>query len=115
MRIKGEDKRMGYCFDVAVDERRNKLYVVAGDLGIHVFRVQDGELHFITSLRDEGEEGYYRNLKIAGDRLFLADFRRGLGHRHARLQTRDVVEAAPAALPLARLERERRPHVHRLV
>ena len=75
MRIKGEDKFMGYCFDVALDERGNKLCVAAGDAGMFVFHVQDGELHFITNVRGEG---YYRNLKIAGDRLFLADCDRGL-------------------------------------
>ncbi len=77
MSIKGKDKNMGYCFDVALDERRNKLYVAGANVGMFVFRVQDGELHFITSLREEGE-CYYRNLKIAGDRLFLADGDRGL-------------------------------------
>ena len=73
--IKGEKKRMGYCFDVAFDETRNKLYVAAGKGATHVFSARDGDLQFVTTMRDEG---YHRNLKIAGDRLFLADFLRGL-------------------------------------
>jgi tetratricopeptide (TPR) repeat protein len=73
--VKGEDKNMGYSFDVALDERRNKLYVAGADAGMFVFRVQDGELRFITSVVGKG---YYRNLKITGDRLFLADSDRGL-------------------------------------
>ncbi len=73
--IKGEKKRMDYCFDVAFDETRNKLYVAAGYSGMHIFDAREGELQFVTTMRDEG---YHRNLKIAGDRLFLADFLRGL-------------------------------------
>jgi len=73
--IKGEQKFMGYCFDAALNEKGDKLYVAGGQVGLHVFAVRDGELQLIISVC---MEGYYRNLKIAGDRLFLADGERGL-------------------------------------
>ena len=73
--FKGEDKFMGYCFDAALDEKADRLYVAGGQAGSHVFAVREGDLQFITTVH---EKGYHRNLKIAGDRLFLADARRGL-------------------------------------
>ncbi len=73
--IKGGQKSMGYCFDAAVNQRGDRLYVAGGQAGLHIFAVRDGELRLITTVCIEG---YYRNLKIAGDRLFLADAQRGL-------------------------------------
>jgi len=72
---KGRDKKMGYCFDAAFDTARNRLYVVGGSAGMHVFSVTRGEFHFVTTVYDEG---YYRNIKISGDRAFVADAGRGL-------------------------------------
>jgi hypothetical protein len=72
---KGRDKKMGYCFDAAFDSARNRLYVVAGIGGMHVFEVSHGYLNFVTTFYDES---YYRNIKISGDRAFVADVGRGL-------------------------------------
>jgi hypothetical protein len=66
---------MGYCFDVAYHERTDRLYVAGGARGIHVFEVKKGEFNFITTVRDGG---YHRNLKISGDRAYVADTKRGL-------------------------------------
>ena len=72
---KGRDKRMEYCFDAAFDTARDRLYVVAGYAGMHVFDVSDGKLNFVTTIYDEG---YYRNIKVSGDRAYIADAYRGL-------------------------------------
>ncbi len=68
-------KRMGYCFDAAFHEKTSRLFVAGGDQGTHVFEVAEGKLKFVTTVADGG---YHRNLKISGDRLYLADNRRGL-------------------------------------
>jgi hypothetical protein len=68
-------KRMGYCFDVATDENNGRLYVAAGERGVHIFNLLQGELQYVSTYYDDG---YYRNLKISGDRAFIADSRRGL-------------------------------------
>jgi hypothetical protein len=68
-------KPMGYCFDAAFHEKTSRLFVAGGDRGTHVFEVADGKFKFITTVADGG---YHRNLKIAGDRLYLADMDRGL-------------------------------------
>jgi hypothetical protein len=73
--VKGEQKSMGYCFDAALNEKGDRLYVAGGQAGLHVFSVREGELQLVMSVC---VEGYYRNLKILGDRLFLADTQRGL-------------------------------------
>ena len=72
---KGRDKRMEYCFDAAFDTARDRLYVVAGYAGMHVFDVSDGKLNFVTTIYDEG---YYRNIKVSGDRAYISDANRGL-------------------------------------
>lgn len=66
---------MGYCFDVAFHERTNKLYVAAGSMGTHVFEITEGKFNYITTVY---EGGYHRNIKISGDRAYLADGKRGL-------------------------------------
>lgn len=44
-------------------------------MGTHVFKVTDGKLNFVTTVYDGG---YHRNLKISGDRAYVADGKRGL-------------------------------------
>ena len=72
---KGRNKRMGYCFDAAFHEKTNRLYVTAGAVGTHVFEVTKGQFNYITTVY---EGGYHRNLKISGDRAYVADAKRGL-------------------------------------
>jgi len=67
------EKRMGYCFDVARDADR--VYVAAGDAGMHVLDVSEGVLRYIQTYHDRG---YYRNLKIAAGKAYVADTERGL-------------------------------------
>jgi len=68
------NNKIGHCFDVAYDPVQNRLFAVAGYQGMHVFNVSDGNLSFVTTVYDEG---YYRNLKISGNRAFIADTSRG--------------------------------------
>jgi hypothetical protein len=72
---KGRNRRMGYCFDAAFDTAGDRLYVVAGDAGMHVFDVAKGKLDYLLTTYDEG---YYRNVKISKNRAFVADTKRGL-------------------------------------
>jgi hypothetical protein len=72
---KGRNKRMGYCFDAAFHEETNRLYVAAGALGTHVFEVTKGKFNYTTTVY---EGGYHRNLEILGNRVYLADAKRGL-------------------------------------
>ncbi|MFB0554999.1 MAG: LVIVD repeat-containing protein [Phycisphaerae bacterium] len=72
---KGRNKKMGYCFDAAFHEKTNRLYVAAGPMGTHVFEVTKGKFNYITTVYGGG---YHRNLKISGDRAYLADGKRGL-------------------------------------
>jgi hypothetical protein len=67
------EKKIGYCFDVALDADR--LYVAAGDAGMHMLDASEGALQYIKPYHDRG---YYRNLKIAGGRAYVADTERGL-------------------------------------
>ena len=67
------EKKMGYCFDVALDSSR--LYAVAGDTGLHVLDVSKENLNYILTYHDRG---YYRNLKISGGKAYVADTERGL-------------------------------------
>ncbi|MDT8304106.1 MAG: hypothetical protein RQ760_21670 [Sedimentisphaerales bacterium] len=72
---KGRNKVMGYCFDAAFHEHTNRLFVAGGAKGTHIFEVTDGKLNFVTTVYDGG---YHRNLKILGDRAYVADAKRGL-------------------------------------
>lgn len=67
------EKKIGYCFDVALDADR--LYVAAGDAGLHTLDVSEGTLRYIQTYHDRG---YYRNLKLSGGRAYVADGERGL-------------------------------------
>lgn len=69
------NNKIGYCFDVAYDPIQKRLFAVAGYQGLHVFNVSDGNLSFVTTVYDEG---YYRNLKISGNKAFIADTSKGL-------------------------------------
>ena len=70
-----DKKRMGYCFDVATSDDGSRLYVAAGDRGMHIFDLDQGHMKYITTYYDDG---YYRNLKVLRDRAYIADSRRGL-------------------------------------
>ena len=72
---KGRNKVMGYCFDAAFHEKTNRLFVAGGVMGTHVFEVTNGKLNFVTTVFDGG---YHRNLKISGDRAYVAYAKRGL-------------------------------------
>ena len=67
--------KVGYCFDAAFHEKTSRVYVTAGPAGTHVLDVNEGKFQFITTIQDGG---YHRNLKISGDRAFVADAKRGL-------------------------------------
>ena len=67
------EKKIGYCFDVALDADR--LYVAAGDAGMHVLDVSEGSLRYTQPYHDRG---YYRNLKLLAGRAYVADTERGL-------------------------------------
>jgi hypothetical protein len=70
-----DKKRMGYCFDVATSEDGSRLFVAAGDRGMHIFDLDQGYMKYTTTYYDDG---YYRNLKVVRDRVYVADSRRGL-------------------------------------
>ena len=85
---KGRSRKMGYCFDAAFHEKTNRLYVAAGSEGTHVFEMADGTFNYITTVH---ESGYHRNLKISGERVYLADAKRGL-------VVFDITEKTPVCL-----------------
>jgi hypothetical protein len=68
-------KEMGYCFDVAIDPTREQLYIAAGQSGLHILDTVNGKLEHINTYYGDG---YYRNLKILGERAYIADSKRGL-------------------------------------
>ena len=69
------DKRIEYCFDVATNSTGSRLLVAAGKAGLHIFDLKDGSLQFVSTYYDGG---YYRNLKVWRDRVYVADSERGL-------------------------------------
>ena len=68
-------RKIGYCFDAALEPSGKRLFVVAGKAGLHLFDVTDGQLNYGSTYYDEG---YYRNIKIRDGRAFVADTERGL-------------------------------------
>lgn len=68
-------ERMGYCFDTATDRAGNRLFVAAGKSGLHIFDLDEGTLKYLATYYDDG---YYRNIKVQGERAYLADGYRGL-------------------------------------
>ena len=57
--------RVGYCFDAEFDEAGERLYVTAGQKGLHVFNVSpQGAVTHITTYFDDG---YYRYIEVVGD------------------------------------------------
>jgi hypothetical protein len=68
--------RVGYCFDTAFDETGERLYVTAGNRGLHVFSVSpQGKLTHLTTYF---AGGYYRYLEVAGDYAYIANSGEGL-------------------------------------
>lgn len=72
---KARKKATAHCFDAAFHERTGRLFVAGSNTGTHVFEVTDGKLRFTTTISDGV---YHRNLKISGDRLYVADAFEGL-------------------------------------
>ena len=68
-------KKLGYCFDVAFDQARNRLCVAAGAAGLHALDVSAGALNYASTYPDGG---YARNLHISNGRAYVADTERGL-------------------------------------
>jgi hypothetical protein len=65
------NQKMGYCFDVAFDQESNRLYVAAGQAGLHVLDVVDkGRLEYVSTHFDGG---YYRNLKLHAGQAYIAE------------------------------------------
>ncbi len=73
--ISETERNTGYCFDAAYDPARERLFVVAGKAGLHIFDVLDGRLEYSSTYYDGG---YYRNIKLKDRRAFIADSERGL-------------------------------------
>lgn len=71
-----EPTRLGYCFDVAVSEDGNILYVAGGARGTYVLRVVQRELKFVRTIEPRG--GYHRNIKVSGNYAYMADATKGL-------------------------------------
>jgi hypothetical protein len=69
------EKKMGYCFDAAFDPYRMRLYVAAGKAGLHTLDVVDNQLRYVSTYYDGG---YYRNLELRGNLMYIADTERGL-------------------------------------
>ncbi|MFQ5772651.1 MAG: hypothetical protein ACE5HX_19095 [bacterium] len=42
--VNHEAERMGYCFDVATDQRGSRLFVAAGHRGMHILKLLQGKL-----------------------------------------------------------------------
>jgi hypothetical protein len=66
---------IGYCFDAAFDQQRNRLYVAGGSAGLHILDVSQGTLHYASTYCGGG---YDRNLQLSNGRAYVADAERGL-------------------------------------
>ncbi len=72
---KGPNGPVGNCLDVAFHEKSNRLFVAAGGAGLHLLEVKDGKMSLVTTVSDGGSP---RKLALSGDRLYVADVKRGL-------------------------------------
>jgi hypothetical protein len=68
-------RKIGYCFDAALDLSENRLFITAGQAGLHIFDFIGGQINYVATYYDAG---YYRNIEIRDDRAFIADTKRGL-------------------------------------
>jgi hypothetical protein len=77
--IGGQDylaqKKIGYCFDVAYQQGRDRVFVAAGKSGMHVLDASEGIMRYASTYYDGG---YYRNLKVSKDRAYIAEIEKGL-------------------------------------
>ena len=69
------EKPVGNCSDVAFHEKSNRLFVAAGPAGLHLLEAKDGKMSLVTTVSDGGAP---RKLALSGDRLYVADVKRGL-------------------------------------
>lgn len=69
------DPRVKYCFDVASNESGDRIFLAAGQAGLHSFDLIDGQLNYRSTYHDGG---YFRNVKYHAGRIYLADSERGL-------------------------------------
>jgi hypothetical protein len=92
-------RRIGYCFDVVADRAGSRLLVAAGDQGLHLLDLDQGQLRYVTTYNDDG---YYRNLKVWNSRAYVADARRGLVvlDSAGELPTKTWIQANSAAYGL---------------
>jgi hypothetical protein len=68
--------RMGYCFEAAFSPINQRVYLVGGYRGLHIFDISsEGELIPIATYHDKG---YYRNIEILGEYAFIANSKLGL-------------------------------------
>jgi hypothetical protein len=63
-------KKMGYCFDAAFNADSNRLYITAGQAGLHILDVDEqGHLNYVST---HYAGGYYRNIKMQAGRAYIA-------------------------------------------
>ncbi|GAF93968.1 unnamed protein product, partial [marine sediment metagenome] len=73
--LKGGSTNMGYCFDADYSPEHKRLYVAAGNRGMHIFDVSRSKLDYVQTYHSGG---YYRFLDSAGDHVYVAHAGDGL-------------------------------------
>ncbi|MGD2147525.1 MAG: hypothetical protein PVH41_12585 [Anaerolineae bacterium] len=68
-------RKIGYCFDAALDPKTDRLYVAGGAAGLHVLSDSRGRLLYRST---HPGAGYCRNLRLSDGRAYTADTERGL-------------------------------------
>ena len=67
--------QLGYCFEAAFDPIRDRVYLVGGYKGLHIFDISRGTLNYLSTYYDDG---YYRNIEISGNFAYIANSNFGL-------------------------------------
>lgn len=86
--LKGGSQNMGYCFDIDYDSSRERIYVAAGNKGMHIFDVSKNKLDYV---RNYQSGGYYRYLDCMKDCVYVA-------HAEDGLLVIDVSQGEPKAV-----------------
>ena len=68
--------KVGYCFDVEFDETGERLYVTAGNKGLHVFEFSPQGM--LTPITTYFNGGYYRYIEVGNGKAYIANSKRGL-------------------------------------